>query len=869
MQRSFFILSLLLTFFLVSCIEEDGGKSTFSIEEGISTSLNISIKGDDMQTRGNWLSPAEEKKVAYLQVFIFNSSGKIVSNQYFPSVNLQTGLLNVPTTSGSNMSVYVIANMSAINANYIQVYNNIRTVNDLNNLIVYTSGGDVELNRMLLMWGNNTVNIPVAPNSVNVPVTLNYVYSKIHINLINDVPAGEQVTWTDWKLQDFARSSYLIPRTTDAVNPSNASDFLTSTATFAWTDTTFVVGGVSKPGKCTVFYVLENRRGKRVAGSPADTNPGNKNTYAPSHATALIADGFYQKSGSLTGLKMTVYLGANSYDDYNIQRNQEYVYQITTKGINQINVDSRIVGTPAAFQANVLNTTLDCHYDWRPLQLGSYAGTLNIQILDELGLPATSAFWLKVSSLNLNQFVNNGSGSYVRPTYTPASDMKTAITGISYTDASQMTNKTYYLYADEYLTEGGTRNATVRISNAQGLSIDIPITQKGLQTMGTVGMRKYSALGTLISASDYLIGVENLEETGLVLTPGAVVGAEKTLSMEWGFMDTDMQSLSVSYVFDYYKRAGYDNTVNLVYLPSTNTLRPPYGRVSDGTISEQAHNPIFNTYPARYCFEKNRDTNGDGKISGSEIKWYLPSYDELMLIYSGIYSLSQSATEVLTGNPYYSSTESQSNANANIIRMDNGKGSGVEKNNALYVRCVRAQSLTSGQSSPYVETLTGNINSSGFKSASLRTSAISLPVPTHLHSDAINKTVSPRFAVAKVDIIGVTWAGACGWRTTANTSSGAGTVASPATGCQSYFELGAPAGTWRVPTQRELYLIYLERKELLAGLAGFADFLIDGTQYWSSTMYSASDAWTIDFAQGNMANRTKTSAARVRCIRDL
>ena len=869
MKRHIFILFLLVSFSFLSCVDEDRLRDTSEVEEGIPTSIHIDLNRGDMQTRGNWLTPAEEKKVAYVQLLIFNSSGKIVSNQNFSSVNLQTGLQNVSTTSGRNMSIYLIANMSAINANYIQIFNNIRTVDDLNNLMVYTVGGDVELNRMLLMWGNTTADIPVVPNSVNVSVTLNYVLSKVHINLISDVPSGEQVTWTDWKLQDFARFSYLIPRPTDAVNPSNASDFLTSTATFAWTDTTFVVGGVPKPGKCTVFYLFENRRGGRVTGSPADTNPSNKNIYAPPHATALIANGFYQKSGSLTGLKATIYLGANNYNDYNIQRGQEYVYQVTVKGINQVNVDSRIVGTPAAFQANVQNTTLDCHYDWRPLQLGSYAGTLSVQILDETGIPATSAFWLKVSSINLNQFVNNGSGTYIRPVYNPTLDMKTSITGISYTDASQMTYKTYYLYADEYILENSTRSATVRITNSQGLSMNIPITQKGIQTMGTVGMRKYSTLGAILPANDFQLIVENVEEAGLVLTPGATTGVEKTFTMEWGFLDTDMQSISISNVFDYYKRAGFDNTVNLVYLPATNTLRTPYGRASDGTISEQVHNPIFNTYAARYCFEKNRDTNGDGKITGSEIKWYLPSYDELMLIYSGVPSLSQSTTEKLSDNPYYSSTESQSNANANIIRMDNGKGNGVEKNNVLYVRCVRAQTGTSGQNSPYVEALTGNINNSGFKSASLRTSPVTLPVPTHLHSGTVNQTLSPRFAVAKTDIINVNWATACGWKSTANTSSGAGIVATPATGCQAYSELGAPAGTWRVPTQRELYLIYLTRKELISNLTGFIDFLLDGTTYWSSTMYSASDAWSMDFAQGNMSNRTKTGSGRVRCVRDL
>lgn len=177
------------------------------------------------------------------------------------------------------------------------------------------------------------------------------------------------------------------------------------------------------------------------------------------------------------------------------------------------------------------------------------------------------------------------------------------------------------------------------------------------------------------------------------------------------------------------------------------------------------------------------------------------------------------------------------------------------------------------KSSPYVETLTGIINNQGFGSNSLRSSAISRPVPIHLSSDATNRTVSPRFVVGKTDYLASpnsTWAGACGWTTAANnSSSSAGVIASPATGCHGYSELGSSAGSWRLPTQRELMIIYLMRKELLTSLSGFVDFVIDGTPYWSSSAYSDAEAWSMDFKTGTMTNKGKTSRLRVRCVRDL
>lgn len=181
------------------------------------------------------------------------------------------------------------------------------------------------------------------------------------------------------------------------------------------------------------------------------------------------------------------------------------------------------------------------------------------------------------------------------------------------------------------------------------------------------------------------------------------------------------------------------------------------------------------------------------------------------------------------------------------------------------------------QNSPYVELLTGYVNNTGFKSTSLRSTAISRPVPVHTPTDAINATVSPKFVVALADCAHsflnlntmLTWAEASGWTTAANTSAAPGVIASPVTGCQFYSQLGAPAGTWRLPTQREMMIIYLVRKEFLLNLAGVVDLLLDGSVYWTSTSNSATDAWVMDFATGVVSNRAKVNTARVRCVRDI
>ena len=81
--------------------------------------------------------------------------------------------------------------------------------------------------------------------------------------------------------------------------------------------------------------------------------------------------------------------------------------------------------------------------------------------------------------------------------------------------------------------------------------------------------------------------------------------------------------------------------------------------------------------------------NGDGKITGSEIKWYLPSIDELMLIYVGEPSLSQLAGEKISANPYQSSTEYTTATDNLGVRFDIGRSGNLTKSTPIYVRCVR------------------------------------------------------------------------------------------------------------------------------------------------------------------------------------
>ena len=85
--------------------------------------------------------------------------------------------------------------------------------------------------------------------------------------------------------------------------------------------------------------------------------------------------------------------------------------------------------------------------------------------------------------------------------------------------------------------------------------------------------------------------------------------------------------------------------------------------------------------------------------------------------------------------------------------------------------------------------------------------------------------------------------------------------------CAEYSEASdrSDKGTWRLPTVRELKLIYDKRAELTV-----LNLPLDPT-YWATSEYGSSgqSAWFVNFSNGYTDMLTKNSIFRVRCVRDV
>lgn len=132
---------------------------------------------------------------------------------------------------------------------------------------------------------------------------------------------------------------------------------------------------------------------------------------------------------------------------------------------------------------------------------------------------------------------------------------------------------------------------------------------------------------------------------------------------------------------------------------------------------------------------------------------------------------------------------------------------------------------------------------------------------------AVNDKVPFRFIIAPADGPSgtVNWAAAMGIDASANSNLDQDGTATTS-GCVGYSTSEFPSG-WRLPTQREMMLMWLFK----AGI----DLIYSGEQlsaspYWTSTEKTETEAWYLDFTtaapQSNFS--TKTSSYKYRCVRD-
>lgn len=602
-MRKITILLFLSLLYLAGCVNEDFVNQAGNVREGEPAQVNLKVgvtpMGVGLKTRA--LKEDEENKISNLRILIFNSKGEIVTNQKYDSD--PGSLLNLETVSGSGQTICMVANvmkdavdqrLEAI-ATYSQLKEAMVTAEELDNGFV---------NHPLMMTAVEE-NVTIAPgsNKSQIEFKLQFLAAKLTLKVVDATPGDESVTLLGWNIIDGPARSYIFGGEEDAnADERDVADdarWITSKA-----DYSFESVNDEKTESTQTLYLLENRRGGRVQKDPYkdltwdDENDKGKRYYSPKRATAIMIKALHAKAGESTKLvDAYIYIGENSYNDYNIMRGKHYQFTVRVTGLNEIEVDTNVDLGKSSFAVDYGdNLVMDAHPDYRAMRIHAPAGVVKMEILDSQNRNCDhkdfDATWLKISPLDLmfHQVKQTGNDAYwqqdanpesgfVRPKYIPHRSVRERlknkegwndvpegtdnddklsfknatyrmcyeIDSIPFENETAVTNQTLYVYADEYLkAEGTPREAKISFSyfkkgnksNPEVLVFDI--SQEGYMPIfndsPNTGLLVLNEDGTLTNVRKKFV-LEQYEEVMFALYPGIDPSLQTTRTMQFGFSE--------------------------------------------------------------------------------------------------------------------------------------------------------------------------------------------------------------------------------------------------------------------------------------------------------------------------------------------
>lgn len=682
---------VLMSILFFACQEEEIIKNN-TVEEGIPVEIALNVSAPEMTTMTRGLRDEEEFQINDLYLLIFDSEGKTkAGTQYYSAEDLNGKIeggqaspthgtiSGIKTTSGKSY-IFAAAN---VGSNQLSggksIKEQLEQVNNISDLKAVTatlnsntSTAQVDRTQAaLVMCGAYTpastgqtqenegeCNITKGTNTLNGKIVLERLDSHITFKISWGGKNSKVTSFelTGWKVYNVPIKSYLLSQEQDAVK-SDKNDYAISPSEQKVT--------TDETGKsCSFdFYMLENRKhaklynGKAIssyAEREAEVKNNNLNTgeykFVEPYATYVEIQANMELESSNTttdgkkvaNVKYTIHLGGGErdYTNFKSERNKKYTYNVTIVDTEDIRVEVQNKNeVRPGVEGDVIDAktkvyTLDAHYNCFIIGLTkTQAKELSFMVKTPFGTSVTNTSneserkmgdykWIRFKRCTkgaLATYPKNGSG--LIDLFGLASDI-TSQSGNNYTTFYYTVFVDEYYYDQVPAGENWTQpywkyfvnkeNRYVILLFTPEYSLDKEssyadaqylITQRSIQTY-------YST--EKFNSGQTALGMEHVNETG---EPSTATPGISDLSNSNGYYN----------MYKYINRNNYKNWNNHASITSPNTAGYTFNITKDNAWSD--------------CLSRNRDENNNGVIEPEELKWYLPTRDQLTGMFLGAESL--------------------------------------------------------------------------------------------------------------------------------------------------------------------------------------------------------------------------------------
>ena len=368
-----------------------------------------------------------------------------------------------------------------------------------------------------------------------------------------------------------------------------------------------------------------------------------------------------------------IYLGKDNYGNFDIVRNTHYNNFVTIRGIDNsddqsadynpdnenddapISIDHRVSidrSTPLVVGLR-RETLLDAHFEVRPLRLHLSGGDpatnptkATVTLMKAKASDPDPSEWIGMEmSGSTNDHITGTGPSYGKRKYF-TTDLISSLSGntsLTVEGLGYNANQTIWIYADEN-TSTVSRSAILRIQYdyedpATGVvspPVDYVINQHGLHEVVSGSGRTYY----IEEYEEYLYNYDVEDSYGQTKEQGMPWGANGKLSNKHdSFTCNETNSDWTSFIqknpikYDFYiGKHDDDNEHSDVYTKDGGTLHDFAGQEFTKEIAENSNSGVRYLTLAEpasgaveYCYSRNK-RNADGSV---DVKWYLPSADEL------------------------------------------------------------------------------------------------------------------------------------------------------------------------------------------------------------------------------------------------